>query len=52
LVIGEFILYNKIMGVDKGFDFYPPLTDSDVDKVSRLPDNVKEYSVLTTSLKI
>ena len=41
------------MGVDKGFDFYPPLTDSDVDKVSAgLPDNVvKEYLVLTTSLK-
>lgn len=40
------------MGVDKGFDFYPPLTDSDGDKVSRLPDNVKEYQALTTSLKI
>ena len=41
------------MGFDKGFDFYPPLTDSDVDKVSTaLPDNVvKEYLVLTTSLK-
>jgi len=39
------------MGIDKGFDFYPPLTDSDADKVSTLPDNVKEYSVLTTSLK-
>ena len=37
------------MGVDKGFDFYPPLTDSDVDKVSTgLPDNVV---ILTTSLK-
>ena len=41
------------MGVDKGFDFYPPLTDSDVDKVSTaLPDNVvKEYLFQTTSLK-
>ena len=37
------------MGFDKGFDFYPPLTDSDVDKVSTgLPDNVV---ILTTSLK-
>ena len=41
------------MGVDKGFDFYPPLTDLDVDKVSTgLPDNiVKEYLLQTTSLK-
>ena len=37
------------MGVDKGFDLYPPLTDSDIDKVSTgLPDNVM---ILTTSLK-
>ena len=41
------------MGVDKGFDFYPPLTDLDVDKVSTgLPDNiVKEYLLQTTILK-
>ena len=39
------------MGIDKGFDFYSPVTDFDVDKVSMLPDNV-EYSALTTSLKV